>query len=239
MDRDELKGFLEKIQNGQISVDEGISLLREMQYLDVGCAKIDMHRESRVGYPEVIFCPGKTTDQLATIVRAMLERQSNILATRASQEMYDAVRKICPEAIYHSLARAITIKNKDIAAPDTYIAIVTAGTSDLPVAEEAAVTAELYGNRVQRIVDVGVAGIRGAKVVIAVAGMEGALPSIIGGLVDKPVIAVPTSVGYGASFNGLSALLTMLNSCASGVCVVNIDNGFGAGYLASMINRLK
>ena len=249
MDRDELKGFLEKIQNGQTSVDEGISLLRDMQYLDVGCAKIDTHRESRVGYPEVIFCPGKTTDQLAAIVQAMLNRQSNILATRASQEMFDTVRKICPEAIFHPLAKTITIKKKDVTAPDTYIAIVTAGTSDLPVAEEAAVTAEFFGNRVQRIVDVGVAGIhrlfhnldgiRGAKVVIAVAGMEGALPSIIGGLVDKPVIAVPTSVGYGASFNGLSALLTMLNSCASGVCVVNIDNGFGAGYLASMINRLK
>ena len=249
MDKDELKGFLEKIKDGRMSVDEGLCELSELQYLDVGCAKIDTHRELRVGYPEVIFCPGKTTDQLVAIVQAMLARQSNILATRASQEMYDAVRRICPEAIYHPLAKTITIKKKDIAAPDTYIAIVTAGTSDLPVAEEAAVTAELFGNRVQRIVDVGVAGIhrlfhnldgiRGAKVVIAVAGMEGALPSIIGGLVDKPVIAVPTSVGYGASFNGLSALLTMLNSCASGVCVVNIDNGFGAGYLASMINKLK
>ncbi len=249
MDRDELKGFLEQIQNGRMSVDEGVSLLKDLQYIDVGCAKIDTHRESRVGYPEVIFCPGKTTDQVATIVRAMLERQSNILATRAGRELYDTIRELCPEAIYHPLAKTITIKKKDVAVPDTYIAIVTAGTSDLPVAEEAAVTAELFGNRVQRIVDVGVAGIhrlfhnlaeiRGAKVIIAVAGMEGALPSIIGGLVDKPVIAVPTSVGYGASFNGLSALLTMLNSCASGVCVVNIDNGFGAGYIASMINRLK
>jgi len=249
MDRDELKGFLEEIQDGRLSIDEGLSRLRELQYLDVGCAKIDTHRELRVGYPEVIFCPGKTTDQLSAIVRAMLARESNILATRASQEMYDTVRKICPEAIYHPLAKTITIKKKDLAVPDTYIAVVTAGTSDLPVAEEAAVTAELFGNRVERIIDVGVAGIhrlfhnldgiRRAKVVIAVAGMEGALPSIIGGLVDKPVIAVPTSVGYGASFNGLSALLTMLNSCASGVCVVNIDNGFGAGYLASMINRLK
>ena len=249
MDRNKLKGLLEEIRDGRMNVDEGILRLRDLQYLDVGCAKIDTHRESRVGYPEVIFCPGKTTDQLTTIVRAMLERGSNILATRASQEMYDAVRNLCPEAVYHPLARAITIKKKHIEAPDTYIAIVTAGTSDLPVAEEAAVTAELFGNRVERIVDVGVAGIhrlfhnldgiRGAKVVIAVAGMEGALPSIIGGLVDKPVIAVPTSVGYGASFSGLSALLTMLNSCASGVCVVNIDNGFGAGYLAGMINRIK
>ena len=186
MDRDELKGFLEKIRSGQVSVDEGISLLRDLQYLDVGCAKIDTHRESRVGYPEVIFCPGKTTDQFATIVRAMLERESNILATRASQELYDTVRVFCPEAIYHPLAKTITIKKKDLAPPDTYIAIVTAGTSDLPVAEEAAVTAELFGNRVERIVDVGVAGsigcftistgIRGAKVVIAVAG-DGRRPS--------------------------------------------------------------
>ena len=145
MDRDELKGMLEKVRNGQMSVDEGISLLKDLKvshYLDVGCAKIDTHRESRVGYPEVIFCPGKTTDQLSAIVQAMLERQSTILATRASQEMYDAVRKLCPEAIYHPLARAITIKKKDVEVPDTYIAIVTAGTSDLPVAEEAALTAE-------------------------------------------------------------------------------------------------
>lgn len=249
MDRNELKTFLEKIRNGQLSVDEGASLLKEVHYVDVGCAKIDTHRESRVGYPEVIFCPGKTAEQVTTIVNAMLERHSNILATKASQELFNAVSKICPEAIYHDLAKAITIKKKEIAPPDSYIAIVTAGTADLPVAEEAAVTAELFGNRVERIVDVGVAGIhrlfhnldgiRGARVIVAVAGMEGALPSIIGGLVDKPVIAVPTSVGYGASFNGLSALLTMLNSCAAGVSVVNIDNGFGAGYIASMINRMK
>jgi hypothetical protein len=249
MDRNELKTFLEKIRNGQLSVDEGTSLLKELHYVDVGCAKIDTHRESRVGYPEVIFCPGKTEEQVTTIVKAMLVRQSNILATRASQELFNAVSKICPEAIYHALAKAITIKKKDADSPDSYIAIVTAGTADLPVAEEAAVTAELFGNRVERIVDVGVAGIhrlfhnldgiRGARVIVAVAGMEGALPSLIGGLVDKPVIAVPTSVGYGASFNGLSALLTMLNSCAAGVSVVNIDNGFGAGYIASMINRMK
>jgi len=178
----------------------------------------------------------------------MLDRGSNVLATKANEDQFDAVRQLSPEAVFNPLARTITIRKKEVKAPETYIAVVTAGTSDLPVAEEAAVTAELFGNRVERIVDVGVAGIhrlfdnmamiRSARVIIVVAGMEGALPSIVGGLVDKPVIAVPTSVGYGASFQGLAALLTMLNSCASGVCVVNIDNGYGAGYMASMINRL-
>ena len=207
-----------------------------------------MHREARVGYPEVIFCPGKTTEQVTVIIKTMLEKNSNILATRAHAELFAVVKELCPEAIYHSAAKAITIKKKEIKPPETYIAVVTAGTSDLPVAEEAAVTAEFFGNHVERIVDVGVAGvhrlfhnldvIKKARVIIAVAGMEGALPSIIGGLVNVPVIAVPTSVGYGASFNGLSALLTMLNSCAGGISVVNIDNGYCAGYLGSMINRL-
>ncbi len=202
-----------------------------------------------MGYPEVIYCPGKTIDQIKTVVLAMSERNSNILATRADENVFRAVSEVCPDAVYHSTAKIITVKKKDLEIPDSYIAIVTAGTSDIPVAEEAYVTAEFFGNRVERIVDVGVAGIhrlfhnmdriREARVIIVVAGMEGALPSIIGGLVDKPVIAVPTSVGYGASFGGISALLTMLNSCASGVCVVNIDNGFGAGYVAGMINRLK
>jgi NCAIR mutase (PurE)-related protein len=217
--------------------------------MDVGCAKIDTCREDRVGYPEVIFCPGKTKDQVKVIVKAMLSRDTNILATRATKEQFSEVKDVCPEAVYHPLAKAITVKRKKVELSATYIALVTAGTSDMPVAEEAAVTAELFGNRVERLVDVGVSGIhrlffnleviKGARVVIVVAGMEGALPSIIGGLIDKPVIAVPTSVGYGASFNGLAALLSMLNSCASGVCVVNIDNGYGAGYMASMINRLR
>lgn len=249
MDQCELKQLFERIRDGQLDVDTALSEMKESYYLDVGCAKVDTQREARVGYPEVIFCPGKTTEQVMAIFQAMLERRSNILATRASAELYGEIRKICPAAEYHTLARTITLRRENVSIAESYIAIVTAGTSDLPVAEEAAVTAELFGNRVERIIDVGVAGIhrlfhnldqiRGAKVIIAVAGMEGALPSIIGGLVDKPVIAVPTSVGYGASFQGLSALLTMLNSCASGVCVVNIDNGFGAGYMASMINRLK
>jgi NCAIR mutase (PurE)-related protein len=179
----------------------------------------------------------------------MLTQNTNILATHATEEIYETIKSSCPEAEYNSLAKTIVVNKREIEKPDTYIAVVTAGTSDLPVAEEAAVTAEILGNRVEKIVDVGVAGvhrlfdkldiIRGARVIIAVAGMEGALASVLGGLVDKPVIAVPTSVGYGASFGGLSALLSMLNSCAGGICVVNIDNGYGAGYLASMINRLK
>ncbi len=248
MQNDDLKEFLEKIRDGRLSVEEGIDVFKKHLYLDVGCAKIDTHREKRVGYPEVIYCPGKTAEQVKEIFRAMLKRDSNILATRASEDVFAGVRELCPDAVYHPLARAITVKRKPVELSPTYISVVTAGTSDMPVAEEAAVTAEHFGNRVERVVDVGVAGIhrlfhnldaiRGARVVIVAAGMEGALPSIIGGLVDKPVIAVPTSVGYGASFQGLSALLTMLNSCASGVCVVNIDNGFGAGYVASMINKL-
>ena len=182
-------------------------------------------------------------------MQAMLTMDANILATRATESQYEEIRKLCPDAVYNSLARTITVRKKVMETPDSYIAVVTAGTSDLPVAEEAAVTAEIFGNRVERIVDVGVAGvhrlfnkldvIRGAKVIVVAAGMEGALPSLVGGLVDKPVIAVPTSVGYGASFQGIAALLSMLNSCAGGVCVVNIDNGFGAGYMASMINKLR
>ncbi|OPY90282.1 MAG: N5-carboxyaminoimidazole ribonucleotide mutase [Syntrophus sp. PtaU1.Bin208] len=240
--------ILEKVKNGAIGVDEGVSLLKGQFYLDVGCAKVDLQRESRVGYPEVIYCSGKTAGQVKAILKAMLERDGNILATRVSPELFEDIREICPDALYSPLAGVFAIKRKKGEVPSSYIAVVTAGTSDLPVAEEAALTAELFGNRVERIVDVGVAGvhrlfanleaIREARVVIVVAGMEGALPSLVGGLVDKPVIAVPTSVGYGASFHGLSALLAMLNSCSSGVCVVNIDNGYGAGYLASMINQL-
>jgi NCAIR mutase (PurE)-related protein len=243
-----IRDILEKVKAGTVGVDEGLGLLKGQFYHDVGCAKVDLHRERRVGYPEVIYCAGKTSGQVTSILKAMLEREVNILATRASRELYQEIREICPDARYSPLAGAVTIRRKEVKAPPGYIALVTAGTSDLPVAEEAAVTAELFGNRVERIVDVGVAGvhrlffnletIRGARVVIVVAGMEGALPSLVGGLVDKPVIAVPTSVGYGASFHGLSALLAMLNSCASGVSVVNIDNGYGAGYIASMINNL-
>lgn len=248
MDLDDVKKLLQGVKNGSISVDEGASKLSDLPFKDLGYALIDNHREIRVGYPEVIYCAGKTVSQVKGIVEFMNTKDNNILGTRATEKMYEEVKRVCPNAIYNTLAKTITIKKKEIPITQTYIAVVTAGTSDLPVAEEAAVTAEIFGNKVERINDVGVAGIhrlfskldiiRNAKVVIAVAGMEGALASVIGGLVDKPVIAVPTSVGYGANFGGLSALLSMLNSCASGTSVVNIDNGFGAGYLASMINKI-
>ena len=249
MNTEALKVLLENIRAGKIDIETGISRLKNLSYVDLGYAKLDTHRELRIGYPEVIFCPGKTTEQIKTIMQAMMGGDANILATRASEEIFAAVKEICPAAVYHPLARTITLRRKKMSLSKNYIAVVTAGTSDLPVAEEAAVTAEIFGNRVERIVDVGVAGvhrlfdkldlIRGARVVVVVAGMEGALPSVVGGLVDKPVIAVPTSVGYGASFHGVAALLAMLNSCAGGVSVVNIDNGFGAGYIAGMINKLK
>jgi pyridinium-3,5-biscarboxylic acid mononucleotide synthase len=248
MDERDLQKLLQDIKDGSLSVAEGTEKLRDLPFKELGFAKIDNHREMRVGYPEVIYCEGKTVEQVKKIVEFMLTKDNNILGTRATEEMYEAVKEICSEAEYSTLARTITIKKKKLDIPDTYIAVVTAGTSDIPVAEEAAITAEVLGNKVERIFDVGVAGIhrlfsrleliRGAKVVVVIAGMEGALASVVGGLVDKPIIAVPTSVGYGANFGGLSALLSMLNSCASGVSVVNIDNGFGAGYLASMINKL-
>ncbi len=236
------------VRDGRTAVDEGLQLLRKSLYKDLGFAKIDSHRALRVGFPETVYCGGKTAEQVKGIVQFMLTQDNNILATRAAPDIYETLRSLAPDAEYNDLARTVTIRRKDLPPSKGYIAVITAGTSDLPVAEEAAVTAEILGNRVERIVDVGVAGIhrlidkldtiRGARVVIVVAGMEGALPSVVGGLVDKPVIAVPTSVGYGASFGGIAALLGMLNSCAAGVCVVNIDNGFGAGYAASMINRL-
>ena len=248
MDRSHLKEILELIKNDNISIEDGVEKLAELPFTDLGYAKIDNHRALRVGYPEIIYCAGKTIDQVVGIVKNMNSGNSNILGTRASREMYEEVLKICPEAKYNELAKTITVEKEVIKKTESYIAIVTAGTSDIPVAEEAAITAEIFGNEVKRIYDVGVAGIhrlfnridviRGAKVVVVIAGMEGALASVVGGLIDKPVIAVPTSIGYGANFNGLSALLTMLNSCASGVSVVNIDNGFGAGYNASMINKL-
>ncbi len=248
MNPEELKTILEEVKSGKINIDEAIGQLKDFSIKDLGHTKIDTHRELRTGYPEVIFCSGKTVDHLRDIIGHMLTKKNNILATRATEEMFDAISNISPDARYNALARTITIKIKDLKIPDTYISVVSAGTSDIPVAEEAAITAEFFGNKVQRIFDVGIAGIhrlynkldeiRRSKVIIVVAGMEGALPSIVKGLVDKPVIAVPTSIGYGANFNGLSALLGMLTSCASGVTVVNIDNGFGAGFTASMINKL-
>ena len=248
MNSKEMENFLKNIKNGDISIKDGMDKLKDLSYSDLGFAKIDNHRELRVGYPEVIYCEGKTVKQIKGIVSLMLTKDVNILGTRATKLMYEGVKEICGDAVYNELARTIVIKRKEVEPLSTYIALVTGGTSDIPVAEEAAVTAEIFGNRVERVYDVGVAGIhrlfdnldviRRAKVIITVAGMEGALTSVVGGLVDKPVIAVPTSVGYGASFKGLAALLSMLNSCSSGVSVVNIDNGFGAGYLASIINKL-
>ncbi len=248
MTQEEIREILEKIRSGSMSPDEGMIKLRDLPYQDIGHTKIDHHRELRTGYPEIIFCHGKTPGQVAEIFQAMLKNKSCILATRASHETYLAVKKVSPGAVYNSMARTISLKKEKSATTKTFIALLTAGTSDMPVAEEASETAFVFGNKVEKFFDVGVAGIhrlygsldriRQARVIIVIAGMEGALPSIVGGLVDKPVIAVPTSIGYGASLNGLAALLGMLTSCASGVSVVNIDNGFGAGYLASMINHL-
>ncbi len=248
MNQEYLQHLLRDVKEGRTDVDAALAQLQQLSPGELGFATIDTHRELRTGYPEVIFGQGKTPEQVADIVSFMLTRGNNILATRVSDAMAEKVLALCNDAVYNPTARTIAITRREIPRPATYIALVTAGTSDLPVAEEAAVTAEIFGNRVERIVDVGVAGIhrlynkleviRQARVIIVVAGMEGALPSIVGGLVDKPVIAVPTSVGYGANFGGLSALLGMLTSCASGISVVNIDNGFGAGFLGSMINRL-
>jgi len=217
---------------------------------ELGFAKIDNHRPERRGFPEAIFCEGKTPEQVAQIVEKMNEGELNILATRASEETFEAVKKVVPRAEYHKLPRLIVVRKEELVPdPDRTILVMSAGTSDIPVAEEAALTAELMGHRVERVFDVGVAGIHRlfarqekiceANVLIVAAGMEGALASVVGGLVSKPVIALPTSVGYGASFGGVAALLGMLNSCAAGISVVNIDNGFGAGRLAGMINAMR
>lgn len=248
MDTESLRKLLEAVKTGGVSVDNALSELKKLPFEDIGFAKVDHHRNLRNGYPEVIYCQGKTVGQIKAIVSRLMEHGNNIMATRASEEVYEAVREITDDAVYYDAARIVVVKRREITAGEKIIAVVTAGTSDIPVAEEAAVTAETMGNRVERLYDVGVAGIHRllantdalmrANVLIVAAGMEGALASVVGGLVDKPVIAVPTSIGYGANFGGLSALLTMLNSCASGIGVVNIDNGFGAGYLAAMINKL-
>lgn len=248
MNKEDIKSLLEDVRENRINIDKALEKLQDLPFKDLGFALIDNHREIRVGYPEIIYCEGKTANQVREIIKFMLTKNNNILGTRADEDMYNAVKEICEEVEYNKLGRTLTIKKKEQPLTDSYIAIVAAGTSDLPVVEEAYETAKILGNRVKKITDVGVAGIhrlfskldviRGAKVIIVIAGMEGALASVIGGLVDKPVIAVPTSVGYGANFKGVAALLSMLNSCASGVSVVNIDNGFGAAYNASIINKL-
>jgi NCAIR mutase (PurE)-related protein len=249
MTKKELEKILEEVKTGKKTIDEALDELQYFPYNDLGFARIDHQREIRTGYPEIVYCAGKTIEQVKEIFSSMVKRENNIFGTRADNEMFEAVKSVIPEAVYYPEAKIISIKRKVSQIPETQIAVITAGTSDIPVAEEAAVTAELLGNKVIRIYDAGVAGIhrlvdklpeiKNCRVIIVIAGMEGALASVVGGLVDKPVIAVPTSVGYGANFGGISALLAMLTSCAAGVSVVNIDNGFGAGFSASMINRMK
>lgn len=248
MDPASLRKLLQQIKDGRVTPDEAVARLRHMPFEDLGFAKIDHHRRLRAGMPEVIFSQGKTPAQVAQIFKRMAAQGGNILATKASKEHFRAVKKALPKAVYHEIAQAITLKRDAATYGKGTVVVISAGTSDIPVAEEALVTAEIMGNHVAHLYDVGVAGIHrlllnkkileDARVVVVCAGMEGALPSVVGGLVRVPVVAVPTSVGYGASFHGLAALLGMLNSCASNVSVVNIDNGFGAGYVASMINRL-
>jgi NCAIR mutase (PurE)-related protein len=244
----EIAEMLKQVRRGKLSVDDAVDRLRHLPYEDLGFAKIDHHRSLRQGFPEVVFARGKDPAQVEGIVRRMLPNHHNILVTRGDRELYELLRPLDPKVQFHALSGAITIRRERKIHGRGKILVVCAGTSDIPVAEEALVTAEIMGNRVEPLYDVGVAGIhrllgesrhlREARVIICVAGMEGALPSVVAGMVGVPVIAVPSSVGYGASFRGLAALLGMLNSCSPNVCVVNIDNGFGAGYLASVINRL-
>ncbi|MDD5530748.1 MAG: nickel pincer cofactor biosynthesis protein LarB [bacterium] len=247
--QDILKKLLEEVKSGKLSIDKAMDKLKSLPYEDIDIAKIDTHRELRTSLPEVIFCQGKTIEQIILIVKKIKANKTGInriIATRANKEIYKEVKKIAPEVVWYEQARIIASPSKNKNKTGN-ILVITAGTSDIPVAEEAVVIAELMGNKVNKAYDVGVAGIHrlfsikdklfDANVIVAVAGMEGALASIVGGLVDVPVIAVPTSIGYGASFNGLAPLLTMLNCCAPGVSVVNIDNGFGAGYLAGLINK--
>lgn len=241
--------ILNQVKDGSLSVEKASDKLKHLPYDDLGYALVDHHRQLRNGCPEVVYCAGKTIEQIVGIIQNMLLRDTkNILATRANIQAFEAVKKICSKAVWHENANIIEINIEPVKITGGTIVVATGGTSDIKVAEEAAITAEFLGNKVERLYDVGVAGlhrllskldiINSAAVIIAVAGMEGALASVIGGLTDKPVIAVPTSIGYGANFNGLAALLAMLNSCASGVSVVNIDNGFGAGYFANSINKL-
>ena len=249
MDSDRIKSLLSGVRSGKIEIDEAMRMLRGLPYEDLGFAKIDTHRDLRTGFPEVVFCEGKSPERLTAIAAAIAARGGLLMATRADRTAVDAVREAVPNAVYHEQARIIEAGERRSGDAGATVLVVTAGTSDIPVAEEAAVTAEIMGGDVARLYDVGVAGLHrvldqrdaldGASVIIVVAGMDGALASIVGGLTDRPVVAVPTSVGYGASFEGLSALLTMLNSCAPGVTVVNIDNGFGAGYFAASVNRSR
>ena len=248
MNRDHLVKLLEQVRIGEVTPEQAMDHLRHFPSENLGFARTDNHRALRQGFPEVIFCEGKTVEQVAAIATRLLVRHATLLATRATAPMFEAVKATEPRAQYHPLSRTIVVKHARPAPPVGRVLVISAGTSDIPVAEEAAVTADILGSRVETLYDVGVAGLHrilgeqaaleAAHALVVVAGMDGVLPSVVGGLVSKPVIAVPTSVGYGASFQGLAALLTMLNSCAAGVAVVNIDNGFGAGVLAHRINAL-
>jgi pyridinium-3,5-biscarboxylic acid mononucleotide synthase len=247
MDDIQIKNLIAGIQSGQVSSEAALHRLRKLPFEDLGYAKVDHHRCLRNGVPEVIYCEGKAVEHVKGIIEMMLPHHNNILATRADNRHYEAIRSATADCRYHEAARIVVVKPRSVEEVGR-IAVVCAGTSDIPVAEEAAITAATLGNRVDRLYDVGVAGLHRlldscealfkANVAIVIAGMEGALASVVGGLVACPVIGVPTSVGYGASFGGIAALLSMLNSCASGVSVVNIDNGFGAGYQASLINKI-
>ncbi len=248
MDRDELRRLLSMVKEGEITVEEGLEELKGLPFLDLGFAMPDTHRAIRQGFPEVVLGEGKRPEDIAEIARSLSGGKNNVLITRVDDEKAAAVRGIIPEIVHHERARCMVLKVREVKERGRgTIMVICAGTSDIPVAEEAALVCELMGNRVERLYDVGVAGIhrlmhrgkdiRSANVLVVVAGMEGALPSVIGGIVERPVVAVPTSIGYGAALGGISALLGMLNSCAAGVCVVNIDNGFGGGYVASLINR--
>jgi len=240
--------LLGDVRAGREPVGAAVRQLKSLGIHNLDFARVDSHRSLRKGFPEVIYCEGKTPSQVVAIAKKILQHDENLLATRASKETFRALKRMFPKAQYHEASRAVTVVRKPLTKRTGTIAVLCAGTTDIPVAEEAVVTADIMGNRVKKYYDVGVAGIHrllalneellDANVLIVIAGMEGALPSVVGGLVDKPVIAVPTSVGYGASFGGIAALLAMLNSCASGVTVVNINNGFGAGYAASLINQL-
>ena len=246
MDSKHLKELLEQVKSGQIDTDAALHQLKKLPYENLGFARIDHHRCMRNGVPEVIYCEGKTIPQIQGIVEKLSQYNDNILATRANPDVYAGIQDVIADCVYHEMARIVVVKPRSVNQVGN-LAVVCAGTSDMPVGEEAAITAEVLGNNVNRIYDVGVAGLHRllgvcddlfkAHVAIVIAGMEGALASVVGGLVSCPVIGVPTSVGYGASFGGIAALLSMLNSCASGVSVVNIDNGFGAGFQASLINK--
>jgi len=244
-----LEDLLKKVKSGKTSLDEAISQLKSLPFEDLGFTRIDHHRSLRKGFPEVIWGEGKSPTQIISIMKQLKGKGQNILITRCEEKKAGAIKRVFPKSRYYPRSNVLTYLTHSVELEGKgTILVITAGTTDIPVAEEAAITAQIMGNRVETLFDVGVAGIHrllyerqrleAARVLIVVAGMEGALPSVVGGLVDRPVIAVPTSVGYGTSFGGITALLAMLNSCASGVAVVNIDNGFGAGYMASLINRM-